>query len=113
MPAAVRNIVLEAGATFQWDLTVTDATTGAALNLTGCTGAMEIRSRPAGDLIATPTVTIDDPTNGGVLVELAHAAVTALSFTDAQYDLFITFSGGVKRKVAKGSVTFEKRITTS
>lgn len=112
MPAAVRNIVLEAGATFSWDLTVTHKATGLPVtNISS--GTMQIRNRIGGDLLATATVTVDDPSNGGILIEIAESTVTALDLTDAVYDLFLTLATGAKHKAAKGSVTFDKRITTS
>lgn len=116
MGAAVRNIVFEVGAIFQWDLTL-KTPAGAVISLAGCTGYMQVRQRTGEPLIVAATVTPGGGSvtaaNGGLLVEVAAASIAALDFTDAQYDLFLVFPGAVPRKIARGGVTLEDRITTS
>lgn len=110
MPAAHRNIVIEQGATFTLALALTD-TSGSALDLTGCTAAMQVRTAPGGTLLATPEVEITDEENGRVVVTIDADVTEDLDFVDAVFDLEVTFPGSVIRRVVEGSVSLSKQVT--
>jgi len=76
MPALQHNILIEQGATFQREFTVTNST-GAAFDFTGYTVTAELKTSP-GVKVADFIV---DVIGNKVLIELTEAATAALAAT--------------------------------
>jgi hypothetical protein len=91
---------------------------GIAVNLTGATAKMQLRSHPADD---APLVLLElSTTNGGILIDTARgrctfsipaATTTVLLFTRAYYDLQLTDTNGLSVTVLKGDVLIEPEFT--
>lgn len=116
MAAAQADLVIEQGATFNQSFQWTDSS-GAAINLTGYTGRMQIRPS------VTSSTTIADLTtaNGGIVITGATGTVTAkiaatstaaMTFTTAVYDLELIAADGVTvTRLVQGNVTLSKEVT--
>lgn len=73
---------------------------GTAIDLTGYTARMKIRTYYGGPIVLTATVTIPNPTGGEVLVYASPVDTAALTFTSGYWDLEIEdMSGEVYRPV--------------
>jgi hypothetical protein len=83
------------------------------VDLTGCTARMQIRDQPGGQLL------LELSTGAGLTLEAAgtlrreiSAAQTGgLTFTDAVYDLEVTFADGSVQRWAEGSVKVSPQVT--
>lgn len=117
--AAKVNLCIEQGATFQKTLTwKTGATADAAtaVDLTGYTARMQVRSRIGSSVVLLELTT----TNGGItlggtagtIALLATDEQTALLMvTRAHYDLELVSAGGVVRRLTYGTVTISPEVT--
>lgn len=121
MSAGIKDITIEAGATFQIGLewrqpASSDGTPGAAYDLTGCTADMEIRPKAGGEILVDLTegngITLGG-VDGTIAIEIPWQTTQELTTKRAVYDLFITFPGnpGRREKVLKGKVTIDQPVT--
>jgi hypothetical protein len=120
MPAAIKNLLIEQGATFQWTLLFPVSLknpNGPKLDLTGYSARMHIRpelesatvlvslsSAPGGGMTITPL-------DGRIDIEISDAATSALSFEKAVYDLELVQPNGVVLRVYRGSVSLSLEVT--
>lgn len=134
MSAGKYSFTIEQGATLDFEIQYKDSN-GNPIDLTGYTGAMQIRSNYSGsgttyltftsslaDL--TPTKTSSSiflcfagsnqtkpATSGSIGIYAGWAATEGLSFTDqAYYDLEIT-SGSIRTRILEGRVSLSKQVT--
>lgn len=91
MPAGTLNLTIEQGATFRKTLTWKTGTPAAAVNLTGYTARMQLRSTPSA---ATTVVSITDVSNPQGVITLGGAAGTIELFINDATTMLIT-AGGV------------------
>lgn len=118
MAAAVKNLLIEQGATFRLVLRIRDKATQAAVDLTGYSARMHVRATVASTstLIEATTANgkiVITPSTGVITVTLSATETTALSFTSAVYDLETEDSSSpavVKRRL-QGTVTLSKEVT--
>ncbi len=113
--AAKYKLTIEQGATFRQVLTWKDAS-GAAVNLTGCTGRMQVRSS-----IDSPTVLLElTSANGGVSFGGAAGTVTllvpavqtaAITWLSGVYDLEVVFTDGTVKRLLYGAVAVSPEVT--
>ena len=104
MAAGTYNFTLEQGSTFSRQITVQE--NGTALNLTGYTARMQMRSTHDSSTIAlTYTSTIASPASNGI-VNLSATASQSAAIEDGiyVYDLEIESSGGVVTRLMEGKV---------
>jgi hypothetical protein len=113
--AAKYKLTIEQGATFRQVLTWKDGT-GAPINVSGCTGRMQIRPS-----IDSATVLLELTTlNGGVTFGGAAGTVTLLipatqtkdfAWLSGVYDLEVAFPDGTVRRLLYGTVVVSREVT--
>lgn len=115
MTAAVHNITIEQGATFQMNLLWKDST-GSPVNLTGYTARMQVRQKYSSpDTLLNFTTENGAITLGGVLGTIA--VVGAATVTDdlvgknGVYDLELVSAGGIVTRLVQGSVYISPEVT--
>ena len=111
MAAGTYNFTLEQGSTFSRQITVQE--NGTALNLTGYTARMQMRSTHDSSTIAlTYTTTIASPASNGI-VNLSATAAQSAAIEEGiyVYDLEIESSGGVVTRLMEGKVTVTPEVT--
>lgn len=106
--ASKANLVIDQGTTFTTTITVTDDE-GTALNLTGYTGAAQIRKHYTSSNSVSFTVSIA-PATGEVTLSLNANATANLNAGRYVYDCELTLSGIVSR-VLEGIVTVTPQVT--
>lgn len=134
MSAGKYSFTIEQGATLDFEIQYKDSN-GNPIDLTGYTGAMQIRSNYSGsgttyltftsslaDLTPTKTSSsiflcfagsnqIKPATSGSIGIYAGWTATEGLSFTDqAYYDLEIT-SGSIRTRILEGRVSLSKQVT--
>jgi predicted alpha/beta-hydrolase family hydrolase len=82
-----------------------------AYPLDGATGECQIRTEPGGELLLSPTVTVDGTTDTFTWSS-AVAATAVLLPQRAKYSLRLTFSDGSKRTVLEGVVTIRRSVVS-
>ena len=114
MPASQYAITIEEGATFV--LTFTVKAGGVAVNLTGYTAQMQVRSTVESSAVIVEASSannrVDIQGGTGVVTVTIPANVTStLDFTDGVYDLKATAPGGAVSRYLAGEVTFSRAVT--
>jgi hypothetical protein len=113
--AVAYNVVIDQGA--DWYITFTyKNSAGVAINLTGYTAAMQLRSEPS-DTLAV--LSLSSPSNGititgatGTIAVHATAAQTGgISAGDYYYDLEITSGAGVITRLVQGQIEVSAQVT--
>ena len=111
MAAGTYNFTLEQGSTFSRQITVQE--NGTALNLTGYTARMQMRSTHDSSTIAlTYTSTIASPASNGI-VNLSATASQSAAIEEGiyVYDLEIESGTGVVTRLMEGKVTVTPEVT--
>lgn len=108
------DFTMEQGSTFSKTFTYKDST-GTAINLTGYTAKMEVRTEPiADDAIVTLTTENGGITLGGaagtIKVDITATATAAFDFTKATYDIEL-ITGTTVSKLVYGTITLRKEST--
>ena len=116
MSAATYHLVLEAGVDFAITITYKDSA-GAAINLTGYTGKMQIRNSPSSSILITKQTSDASMVLGGaagtVAFTLTAADCTTLStqLVPMKWDILLTPSGVLGIRLVEGNVTSKPAIT--
>ena len=110
------NITIYQGATFRLPLTWSSGTPAAAVDLTGCTARMQIRST-----ITSPTALLELTTVSGGIVLGGTAGTVEVVIEDTDtagqawrsgvYDLEIIFASGDVRRLLEGTATLVPEVT--
>ena len=110
MAAGSYNFTLEQGSTFRRRLTVQE--NNSALNLTGYSGRMQMRSTHDSDTIILSFTVIVSNASAGQLTATASATTTA-SITPGiyVYDLEIESSTGTVTRLMQGNITVTPEVT--
>lgn len=108
MPAGEYNLEIEQGTTFSLvaTLTVSDV----AMNLTGYTGAAQIRQ----NYFSAPTpitVSIPAPATGAVSLSLTAKQTRDIPYTKGLWDFELTDGSGVVTRILKGVATISHEVT--
>jgi hypothetical protein len=105
----VQNQTIRKGRTFSYSVDCIDED-GNPRDLTGYSGAMQIRETPESEtILGTATVTVDE--DDGVVTAVIPAATTAAyEWTAGVYDLTIT-SGLIVETVAEGRIGLQQTVT--
>ena len=111
MAAGKHNFTIEQGATFDRQITVQE--NSQALNLTGYSSRMQMRSTHDSSSIAlTVTATIASPASQGKINLTAQASATAAVEEGIYvYDLEIESSAGSVTRILEGQVTVTPEVT--
>lgn len=106
--ATKANLVIDQGATFTTTITITDDD-GAVIDLTGYTGAAQIRKHYT-SLTAIPFTVAVNETEGEVTLSLTANQTANISSGRYVYDCELTRSGTVSR-VLEGLITVTPQVT--
>lgn len=105
------NQIIDQGADFTTTIPVTSAN-GSPVDLTGYTGAAQMRKHYAAQKYYAFTVTFPSPrTDGDVVISMTANTTNAIPAGRYVYDLEITSSDGAKRRVVEGMVTVTPQVT--
>ena len=105
------NITIDQGSDFSTTVNITDGS-GSATDLTGYTGAAQIRKHWSSTTSYDFTVTIPAPeTDGIVQLALSSAQTSAIPPGRYNYDIELTSSGNVVSRIVEGLVTVTPEIT--
>lgn len=115
MTAAVRNLVIEQGATYEQGLVYNDSA-GDPIDLTGCTARMHIREAYDSEAeIIELTTENGRITLGGVLgtivLYIADEDTELLDFSSARYDLELVLPSGRVTRLLRGKVKLLLEVT--
>ena len=111
MAAGKHNFTLEQGSTFDREITVQE--NRQALNLTGYSARMQMRSTHDSSSIAlTFTAAIANPaTNGKINLGATATATAAVEEGIYVYDLEIESSAGTVTRILEGTITVTPEVT--
>lgn len=110
MAAIPVNMVIEQGADFEAQFTVTSAN-NIPLDLTGYTAEAKIRKTHTSSSYNNFGISFLDRPNGKLKLSMSNFATKILKPGRYVYDLVITSGGGVKTRVAEGIVTVSPGVT--
>ena len=114
MSAAKNNFVIEKWASFKSKLTYRTGS-GRAVNLSFCTAKLQLRASLTSEVLfelSTTNGRIKPLSQNGVIEFLVSAADTgAIVFTNAVYDLVVTFADGTKIRLLEGKFTVVDGVT--
>jgi len=127
MAAGKYSLIIEQGATLDLEIQYKDSA-GTAVDLTGYSGKMQIRSDYA-DSNPTTYITLSSslaadgtglnfsgsngttpPTSGSIGIFISAASSSVFTFSTARYDLEIT-SGSIVTRLLQGEVKLQKEVT--
>lgn len=109
------NLSVVENDTFVRTFELVDADTGSAINLTGATAKMQVRTTYGA---ASPSLTFEIGGSGGLTIPTPTNGRIVLSKTanvvpgNYVYDLQVTFAGSVVRTVARGMFVVLDEVTT-
>ena len=117
MTAAVFDLVIEQGATFQQTFVWTD-NSGAPIDLSGYTARMMVKTGFADTVsssllsLSTTAGTISiTASTGSIAISVPASTTQALTFSKAVYDLELVSGSGVVTRLVQGNVTLNKEVT--
>ena len=133
MAAGKYNFIIEQGATTNFEFVYKDSS-GNPIDLTGYTARMDLRATPGAstsyltlssslgpcgtglNMSGSGGLSASKPlTSGSIGVYISAASSSALTFTEASYDLEIVSGSGncaVVTRLIEGKVTLSKEVTT-
>lgn len=121
MPAEIRPITIEQGATFtlafQWlaDSLATPGTPGLPIPLTGATVRMQVRKKQGTTVLAEATSPSDGiilaEADGRVTITLTPAKTNLLISKQCLYDVEVEFSADEVHRLVEGPATIRPNIT--
>ena len=110
MAAGKYNFTLEQGTTFNREITVQES--GSAMNLTGYTPRMQMRSTHDSSTIAlTFTATVSNAAQGKIQLSATDSATAAVEEGIYVYDLEIESSSSGVTRLMEGKVTVTPEVT--
>ena len=109
--AVYSNIVVDQGADYSASIDVADSD-GDNIDLTGYTGAGQIRKTYSSTTAVNFAVAVADPSTSGVLnISLTNSQTNAMKAGRYVYDVAITSSGGTKTRVLEGQLEITPGVT--
>jgi hypothetical protein len=114
MAAAKYNLTIEQGATFIKQITLSDATTGVARDLTGWTGRGMIRLTYDDAAPYAVFNVITDGITGVLSINLTSVQTAAFEFESALYDVELVQDGTTPEyveRILQGNVFLSKEVT--
>ena len=111
MAVYVSNIVINSGTTFSETFTLESASTNAAFDLTGYSGAAQMRKHSGASTKTDFTVDITSPvTNGQIILSMDVSTTATLKSGRYVYDIVIS-AGSTKKTVVEGNVLVREGVT--
>ena len=109
--AVLSNLSVDQGADFSAEIVVQDST-GTVANLTGYTGAGQIRKTYSSTTATNFAVTIVSVTQGVLSIALSNSVTNGMKAGRYVYDVEITkTSNGEKTRVVEGQITINPGVT--
>ena len=109
--AVLSNLSIDQGSDFSAEVIVED-TNGDVANLTGYTGAGQIRKTYSSSTATNFVVTVTNPGAGLLTLTLSNAVTNAMKAGRFVYDVEITeTANGEKTRVVEGQVTINPGVT--
>ena len=109
--AVLSNLSIDQGSDFSAEIIVEDSN-GDVANLTGYTGAGQIRKTYSSSTATNFVVTVTNATQGLLTLTLANSVTNAMKAGRFVYDVEITeTSNGEKTRVVEGQVTINPGVT--
>ena len=110
MTARNINLVLDQGVDFEATFTIRNEN-GSALNLTGYSGAAQLRKHPEASKSTAFTVTYPNRVNGQIKVALASTITSTIEGGRYVYDLVLTSPNAYKTRPIQGNVLVIPGVT--
>jgi len=111
MAVYVVNLIIDQGVDFSQTFNLESTSTDAALNLTGYTGASQLRKHSGSKSSYQFTVSFPDRENGQIKLALSDNITNRIKPGRYIYDVILTSSGGLKERVVEGSVLVREGAT--
>jgi hypothetical protein len=109
--AVLSNLTIDQGSDFSAEIQVEDSS-GDAANLTGFTGAGQIRKTYSSSTATNFGVTVTNAGNGLLTLTLSNTVTNAMKAGRYVYDVEITkTSDGEKTRVVEGQITINPGVT--
>jgi len=109
--SAKANLLIEQGTDYTTTLTVNDAD-GVPVNLTGYTGAAQIRKHYSSNTATTIAVSFSsDRTSGLVTLTVARSVTQAMAHGRYVYDVELTNASASVSRLVEGIVTITPEVT--
>ena len=109
--AVLSNLSIDQGSDFSAEIIVEDSN-GDVANLTGFTGAGQIRKTYSSSTATNFVVTVSNPGAGLLTLTLSNAVTNAMKAGRFVYDVEITeTANGEKTRVVEGQVTINPGVT--
>ena len=109
--SAKANLLIEQGTDFTTSLTVNDAA-GSPVNLTGYTGAGQIRKHYSSNTATTISVSFaSDRATGVVSLAVARTLTENMSYGRYVYDVELTNASNTRSRLVEGLVTITPEVT--
>lgn len=108
--ATISNLYVDQGSFFRTYVTVSGSD-GAVVDLTGYTAAAQMRKSYSSSVAYNFQISISNPTQGRVRIELGSEYSRTIPAGRYLYDLEVTDSNGEKLRVVEGIVTINPEIT--
>ena len=105
------NIVIDQGVDFTQSFTLESSASNAPTNLTGYTGAAQLRKHSASSKFYSFTVQFPDRVGGKVVITMTDEITKRIKPGRYIYDLLLTNSNGNKERVVEGSALVRESAT--
>lgn len=116
--AGKKDLNIYQGATFRFDFSLSQVVDGveSPVDITNATAKMQIRPSYSSntlylDLGADGYISITDPINGTVTIDVPASVTETLDFSSAVYDIDIVFQDGFVLKLVQGNVILSLGVT--
>lgn len=117
MQPANLNLTIYKGSTFVKTIQWKTGNPAVAVNLTGCTARMQVRSNPSNSIVLESLTTenskivITEPLNGKLEIRIPADTSSAYEFLCGMYDLEIVFSNGTVTRIMEGDFVAVPEVT--
>lgn len=111
MAVYVVNLVIDQGVDFAQTFNLENSTSNAPTDLTGCTGAAQLRKHSSSSKSYNFTVSFPDRINGVVRISLSDTISRRIKPGRYIYDFILTDNLGLKERVVEGSVLVREGVT--
>lgn len=104
------NLLIDQGADFSTIITVTDDN-GTAVNLSGYTGAAQMRKHYTSPTAYSFTVTVSNSSSGEVTLAVNSSYSNTIPAGRYVYDCELTDGSGIKSRLVEGIATITPQVT--
>ena len=111
MAVYVVNLVIDQGADFTQTFNLEEDATASALDLTGYTGAAQLRKHSSSNKKFDFTVAFPDRENGIVRIDMTDTITSSIKPGRYVYDVLLTASGGTRTRIVEGSALVREGAT--